>query len=108
VSLLTGTHSTSDPEWGLIAQPIVIDDYAWVGQGATILPGVIVGAGAVVGAGSVVTQSVDPYSVVSGNPARATEGRRPAGLQYEPVRRIACVAAWLGPSRPRTASGERD
>jgi len=108
VTLLTGTHSTSDPDWNLIARPIVIEDYAWIGQGATILPGVIVGTGAVVGAASVVTQSIEPYAVVSGNPARASEARRPAELQYEPVRRIACVAAWVGHSAARTEPREND
>lgn len=43
---------------------------AWVGAGATILPGVSVGDNAVVGAGSVVTRDVAPNTVVAGNPAR--------------------------------------
>ena len=35
-----------------------------------VLPGVTIGEGAVVGARSVVTDDVEPYSVVAGNPAR--------------------------------------
>ena len=49
---------------------IHIDDDAWIGAGAIILPGVTVGAGAIVGAGSVVTKDVKARSVVAGNPAR--------------------------------------
>jgi acetyltransferase-like isoleucine patch superfamily enzyme/glycosyltransferase involved in cell wall biosynthesis len=50
--------------------PIVVHDDVWIGHRATILSGVILGQGSVVAAGSVVTKSVDPYSIVAGNPAR--------------------------------------
>lgn len=49
---------------------VVIEDGAWVGVGAIILPGVTVGAKSVVGAGSVVTKDVAPFTIVAGNPAR--------------------------------------
>lgn len=49
---------------------IVIEDGAWIGAGAIILPGVTIGRRAVVGAGSVVTRSVEPLQVVVGNPAK--------------------------------------
>lgn len=47
-----------------------IDDDAFIGPGAIILPNVTVGRGAVVSAGSVVTRSVAPMTVVQGNPAQ--------------------------------------
>jgi acetyltransferase-like isoleucine patch superfamily enzyme len=49
---------------------VVIEDDAWIGFNAVVLRGVTIGRGAIVGAASVVTQSVAPYSVVAGNPAR--------------------------------------
>jgi len=52
------------------AQPIAIDDDAWIGMGVIILPGVTIGKGSVIGAGSVVTKDVPPYCVAAGNPAR--------------------------------------
>ena len=48
----------------------VIEDYAMVGAGAIILPGVRVGAGAMVGAGAVVTRDAPPKKLVMGIPAR--------------------------------------
>jgi len=46
-----------------------IEQDAFVGPGAIILPNVVIGRGAVVTAGSVVTRSVPPMTVVQGNPA---------------------------------------
>ena len=55
---------------GSYALPIIVGDYAWIGAGAIILPGVTIGKGAVVGAGSVVTKDVAPRMIAAGNPAR--------------------------------------
>ena len=54
----------------LTCKPVLIKEAAWIGAGATILPGVCVGRHAVVGAASVVTKDVPDYAVVVGNPAR--------------------------------------
>jgi acetyltransferase-like isoleucine patch superfamily enzyme len=48
---------------------VTIEEDAFVGPGAIILPSVVIGHGAVVTAGSVVTKSVLPMTVVQGNPA---------------------------------------
>ena len=42
----------------------------WIGQNATILPGVHIGDGAIIGANSVVASDIEPYSIVVGNPAK--------------------------------------
>ncbi len=47
-----------------------IEDDAFIGPGAIILPNVTIGKGAVVTAGSVVSTSVPPAMMVQGNPAR--------------------------------------
>lgn len=49
---------------------VTIGDNVWIGDKATILPGVTIGDGAVIAANSVVTKDVPAYSVVAGNPAR--------------------------------------
>jgi virginiamycin A acetyltransferase len=47
----------------------------WIGQNATILPGVHIGDGAIVGANSVVGSDVGPYTIVVGKPAKPVRKR---------------------------------
>lgn len=59
-------------DWSHVdVRPIKICDKVWIGFGATILKGVVIGEGAVIGAGSIVTHDVPAYTVVAGNPARS-------------------------------------
>jgi acetyltransferase-like isoleucine patch superfamily enzyme len=58
--------------------PVVIEHDVWIGQDATIMPGLTLGTGSVVAANSVVTRSVQPYEIVGGNPAR------PIRMRFEP------------------------
>ena len=48
----------------------LVKEGASIGANATLLPGITIGRGAMVGAGAVVVESVPPYAVVAGNPAR--------------------------------------
>lgn len=50
--------------------PVFIGTNVWIGDKATILPGVTIGDGAVIAANSVVTKDVPAYSVVAGIPAK--------------------------------------
>lgn len=73
VQLLTATHPL-DPQlrrekWER-ADPIRIDDNAWLGGGVIVCPGVRIGADTVVGAGAVVTHDLPPGVLAVGNPAR--------------------------------------
>lgn len=54
----------------LRSSPVIIDDGAWIGEGAVVLKGVRIGKRAVVGANCVVTRDVPDRAVVVGNPAR--------------------------------------
>ncbi|WP_095196508.1 NeuD/PglB/VioB family sugar acetyltransferase [Pseudomonas sp. Irchel 3A7] len=49
---------------------VEIGNYATIGTNATIFPFVKIGEGAFVGAGAVVTKDVEPYTVVTGVPAK--------------------------------------
>jgi acetyltransferase-like isoleucine patch superfamily enzyme len=50
--------------------PVIIEDNVWIGDKATILPGVHIGYGAVIAANTVVTKDVPTMAIVGGNPAR--------------------------------------
>lgn len=69
VKLISNNHDPYDRDV-LICKPIVIKEGAWIGAGATILPGVTIGKYAIVGSDSVVTKDVQDYAVVAGNPVK--------------------------------------
>ena len=52
------------------ARPITLEDNTWVGFDSVILPGVTLGRGCIVGSKTVISENVDPYAVVVGNPPR--------------------------------------
>lgn len=73
--LCTASHDISNPLNPLITAPITIEDQAWVAAGAFVGMGVTVGQGAVVGARAAVFKSVEPWTVVGGNPAKFIKKR---------------------------------
>lgn len=75
VRIFTATHDYSTLGLNDTAASVIIGDYAWIGGGAIILPGVTIGEGAVIGAGSIVSRSIPPYCVAVGNPARVIKER---------------------------------
>ena len=81
VHIITASHEVNSPNFDYFSKPVIIEDYAWIGSRATILPGVTVAEGAVVGVGAVVVKNVEPYTVVAGVPAKKI-GNRPKGLHY--------------------------
>ncbi len=81
VVILTADHDLHTPEFHGRAKPVVISDYAFIGTGAMILPGVTIGFGSAVGAGAVVTHDVPDRTIVAGSPARVI-GVRECDLNY--------------------------
>jgi len=82
VWILTDEHDINDPDFPEVLTPVRIEDYAFIGSKAMILPGVTIGRGAVVGAGAVVTRNVAPFEIVAGVPAR-TIGQRDREPRYK-------------------------
>jgi len=59
-------------------QPVgdtVIGNDVWIGTEAIVMPGVRIGDGAVIGARAVVTNDVEPYAIVGGNPVKVIRKR---------------------------------
>jgi putative colanic acid biosynthesis acetyltransferase WcaF len=73
--LCAGTHDFTLKSLPLIVAPIEIQEDAFVGAKAFVMPGVIIGRGALVGAGSVVTRDVEEWTIVAGNPAKVVAQR---------------------------------
>ncbi|MEQ8688396.1 MAG: DapH/DapD/GlmU-related protein [Imperialibacter sp.] len=80
--IFTSSHFVNDPDFNCFYRPVVIEDYAWIGARAMILPGVTIGKGAVLGACSVATKSVGDYKISAGMPAREI-GERSKNLAYQ-------------------------
>lgn len=85
VRIVTGGHDMNHPAFPGLYEKIKIDDYAWIGVGATILKNVHIGYGAVVAAGAVVTKNVPPYAVVGGVPAKVIGERDRLQFNYKCV-----------------------
>jgi maltose O-acetyltransferase len=80
VTIVTSNYGMSDRELPLAEQTwiesdVVIGRRSWLGANVVILPGVTVGEGAVIAAGAVVTQSVPPYAIAAGIPAKVIKYR---------------------------------
>lgn len=69
VQLISNNHDLEN-RLVITCRPVRISRKAWIGAGATILPGVTVGENSVVGAASVVTKDVPANTIAVGNPAR--------------------------------------
>jgi chloramphenicol O-acetyltransferase type B len=88
VIILMGGNNNHHPEW-ITVYPFmeqietsyepkgdtIIENDAWIGMNAMIMPGVTIGEGAIVAAGSVVAKDVPPYTIVGGNPAKEIKKR---------------------------------
>lgn len=77
----------------------VVGNDVWLGDGATVLPGVRIGHGAIVGARSLVTRDVPDYAVVGGNPARVLRLR----FTEDEIARLLALAWWDWPVEHLTA-----
>lgn len=79
VLITDNSHGSSTPDVLDIAPskralyskgPVIIDDNVWIGEKASIMPGVHIGKGAIIAANAVVTHDVPVGSVAAGVPAR--------------------------------------
>jgi putative colanic acid biosynthesis acetyltransferase WcaF len=73
--LCTGSHDISRLSRPLRNRPIRIEDHAWICAEAFIGPNVTIGEGSVVSARCCVFKDVEPWTVVTGNPAQVLRKR---------------------------------
>jgi maltose O-acetyltransferase len=82
VMIYNGQHDISDANFKAVFEPVIIEDYVFIGPRAIILPGVTLKKGSVVGAGAVVTKDVDEFTVVGGVPAKVIGERSLKNPKY--------------------------
>ena len=74
--IMTGWEMSPPPLDALLLKgDTVVGNDVWIGQNATILPGVHIGDGAIIGLNSVVASDIPAYAVAAGNPARVVRMR---------------------------------
>ncbi|MEW6102532.1 MAG: acyltransferase [bacterium] len=61
---------------GSLCKKIIIKNNVWIGANVKILGGVTIEEGSIIGAGSVVTESIPPFSIVVGIPAKVVKIRK--------------------------------
>jgi maltose O-acetyltransferase len=81
--IYTLQHNVDNPMFDVIGGPVIIEDSAYIGPRAIILPNVRIGYGAVVAAGAVVTKNVPDFTVVAGVPVVVVP-ERTRDLCYKP------------------------
>lgn len=90
VMIYNSEHNVQDENFKAVSEPVIIEDYVFIGPRTIIVPGVKIGKGAVVGAGAVVTKNVASMSIVGGVPAQVIGERKTKDLNYKLGR-----AAWF-------------
>lgn len=75
-------HDVNSSDFAANSGEVVIEDYAFIGPRAIILPNVKIEKGAVVAAGAVVTKDVVSFAIVGGVPAKVIGERTNKNPQY--------------------------
>jgi acetyltransferase-like isoleucine patch superfamily enzyme len=79
--IFTSSHIVNDPDFNCFYKTVVIEDYAWIGARAMIMPGVKIGRGAVLASASVATKDIPDFNIFAGSPAKNI-GMRNSELKY--------------------------
>ncbi len=86
VNIWTLEHDPQDSDFTTRGGSVIIKDFVWIGNRATILPNVIIGEGAVIATGAVVTKDVLPWTIVGGVPAKKIGDRNSKQNQRKPYK----------------------
>lgn len=83
VMIYNSEHDINSPDMKTVEEPVVIEDYVFIGPRAIILPGIKIAKGAVIAAGAVVTKDVPEKAIVAGVPAKIIGKRQINKLEYK-------------------------
>jgi len=70
------------PEDNIYDRDVIVNEDVWIAIDVTLLSGIEIGRGAIIGAGSVCRNSIPPYAIVIGNPAKVV------GFKFPPYKII--------------------
>ncbi|WP_417539795.1 acyltransferase [Marinobacter sp.] len=74
VTIVTGTHELWQEDGKAAGKgyslPVSIENGVWIGAGATVLGGVVVGSSSMIAAGAIVNKTVPSFCLFGGNPAK--------------------------------------
>jgi acetyltransferase-like isoleucine patch superfamily enzyme len=76
---VTHKYENADVPWltqGWDYKEVLVEEDAWIGANAFVMPGVTIGKGAIVSAGTILSKSIPPYSIAAGNPGRVIGWRK--------------------------------
>lgn len=73
--LITAPGIPDEYRDNLKVAPVIFEDFANVGTGVTILPGITLAQGSVIGACSLVTKNTEPWTMYIGSPAKPYKAR---------------------------------
>jgi len=79
--IFCSTHIKDSPTFECTGDDVTIEDRAWIGARAMILPGVRIGKGSILGAASTATKDIPDFCVYAGTPAKMV-GKRKRNLTY--------------------------
>lgn len=82
VLIYNSEHDINHPEFKAREEPVIIEDYVFIGPRVIIQPGVKIGKGAIIAAGAVVAKDVSPRKVVGGVPAKEIGERKLKEYRY--------------------------
>jgi len=76
-------HDVNAEDFHATSDPVIIEDYVFIGPGVIIQPRVTIRKGAIVAAGAVVAKDVEAFTIVGGIPAQKIGERKLKDLHYK-------------------------
>ena len=73
--LLCGNHNYKKVEFDLVVREINLEEGVWIGAHSVVCPGVSCKSHSILAVNSVAVQTLEPYTIYQGNPAKELRKR---------------------------------